>query len=53
MEYDSSTKKNETMVLLGEWMQLEIIKFNKTGHAQKEKTMYFFVHHMLNLDLKI
>jgi hypothetical protein len=41
MEYYSTTKKNEIMLLAGKWMELEIIMLSEINQVQKDKGCMF------------
>jgi hypothetical protein len=41
MEFYSATKKNETLLFVGEWMELENLIFSECSEAQKAKGCMF------------
>jgi hypothetical protein len=41
MEYYSATKKNEIMLFVGKWMELENIMLSKVSQAQEVKGLMF------------
>jgi hypothetical protein len=42
IEYYSATNKNEIMLFVGKWMQLEIIMSSKISQTQKHNCHLFF-----------
>jgi hypothetical protein len=51
MEFYSATKKNEILLFIGKWMELENIMLSEISQVKKAKSHIFFSH-MWNVDLK-
>jgi hypothetical protein len=52
VEYYSAIEKDEVMLFVGKWIELEIIMLSKISQAQKSQVSHAFTH-MENLGLKL
>jgi hypothetical protein len=43
MEYSSAAKKKESILLAGEWMELEIVIFSETSYSQNDEGHMIFL----------